>query len=56
MTDSEDSVIVVRDNGGRFADLHLLLKTVVDSARQWKPVEHSGRDLPTVYLIAYEGA
>ena len=27
------------------------LQTLVDRARQWKPVEHSRRALPTAYLL-----
>ena len=30
--------------------LYGLLKTLADSARQWKPVEDSRRDLPTLYV------
>ena len=36
------------NDGGRFADMFLLLKTVVDSARQWRTLEDNGRSLPTV--------
>ena len=33
-----------------FPTLYRLLKTWVDGARQWKPVEDSRRDLPTLYV------
>ena len=33
-----------------------LLKTVVDSARQWRTVEDNGSDLPTVLVIVEEVA
>ena len=33
-----------------FPTTYLLSKTLVDSARQWKPVEDSRRDLPTLYV------
>ena len=29
----------------------LMWRTVVDSARQWRTVEDSGRDLPTLYVV-----
>ena len=34
-----------------YPTLYLLLKTFVDGARQWKPVEDSRRDLPTPYVV-----
>ena len=33
-----------------FPTIYLLLKTLVDSARQWKTEEDSRRDLPTLYV------